>query len=69
MASTPGEEGRWFATARSLKCYELALELARRSPTDPKTLTRVARDHCASEPAFAREAALLALHWLGAGFG
>lgn len=69
VASTPGEEGRWFATARSLERYELALELARRSPTDPHTLTRAARDHRETDPEFARRAALLALYWLAEGFG
>ncbi len=69
VASTPGEEGKWFATARSLGHYGLALDLARRSPTDPKTLIRAARDHCDSEPGFARDAVLLALHRLAEGYG
>jgi len=69
VASTPGEEGKWFATARSLGHYDLALDLARQSPTDPKTLVRAARDHCESEPGFARGAALLALAWLAEGYG
>lgn len=69
VASTPGEEGKWFATARSLGHYDLALDLARRSPPDPKTLVRAARDHCESEPGFARDTALLALHWLAEGYG
>ena len=45
IVSTPGEEGRWFATAKTLKQYDLALALARRAPVDPKTLVRAARDH------------------------
>ena len=70
IASTPGEEGKWFATAKTLKQYELALALARRAPVDPKTLIRAARDHVKSRPAFALEVALTALHWManGAGF-
>jgi hypothetical protein len=67
--STPGEEGKWFATAKSLKRHNLALELAWRSPCDPKTLTRAARDHLSSQPAFAAEAALAALHWMSLGHG
>jgi hypothetical protein len=43
IATTPGEEGKWFAAAKELKLYELALELANRSPCDPRTLTRAAR--------------------------
>ena len=45
IASTPGEEGKWFATAKTLKQYDLALALERRAPVDPKTLVRAARDH------------------------
>lgn len=67
--STPGEEGKWFATAKSLKRHDLALDLAWRSPCDPKTLTRAARDHLGSAPAFAAEAALAALHWMSLGHG
>jgi len=28
IATTPGEEGKWFAAAKDLKPYELALEFA-----------------------------------------
>jgi len=69
ISTSPGEEGKWFATARELKLYDLALDLARRSPCDPKTLTRAARDHVDTEPEFALGAALAALHWLGQGWG
>lgn len=69
IASTPGEEGKWFATAKSLKRFDLALALAQRSPCDPKTLTRAARDHLESHPEFAAEAALAALHWIAHGYG
>ncbi len=69
VATTPGEEGKWFATAKALGLFDLALELANKSPCDPKTLTRAARDHLASQPAFALGAALAALHWLCQGWG
>jgi tetratricopeptide (TPR) repeat protein len=69
IASTPGEEGKWFATAKTLKQYDLALALARRAPVDPKTLVRAARDHVKSRPAFALEVALTALHWMASGAG
>lgn len=52
VASTPDEEGKWFATAKTLKQYELALALVRRAPVDPKTLVRAARDHVKNQPAF-----------------
>jgi hypothetical protein len=69
IASTPGEEGKWFATAKTLKQYDLALVLARRAMVDPKTLVRAARDHVKSRPAFALEVALTALYWMARGAG
>ncbi len=68
-ASTPGREGKWFAAAKSAGLYDEALALAAASPCDPKTLTRAARDLAGKRPAFALEAALLALHWLVEGYG
>ena len=67
--NSPGEEGKWFAAAKSAGLYPEALELANSSPCDPKTLTRAARDMAESEPHFAVEAGLTALKWLVAGYG
>jgi hypothetical protein len=69
IASTPNEEGKWFAPAKSLQRFDLATKLAWRSPCGPKTLTRAARDHLDERPAFAADAALAALHWIAAGYG
>ena len=69
IASTPGEEGKWFAAAKTLKQYDLALALARRASVDPKTLVRAARDQVRSQPTFALEVALMALHWMARGVG
>jgi len=69
VATTPGEEGKWFAAAKSVGLLDDALELARRSPSDPKTLTRAARDFADENPRFALEAGGLALHWLAQGYG
>ncbi|MEK7402324.1 MAG: hypothetical protein AABZ80_08185 [Gemmatimonadota bacterium] len=69
VATMPGEEGKWFAAAKEAGFYDEALALARRSPCDPKTLTRAARDHAARNPAFAVGAGLLALRWLVHGYG
>ena len=69
VASTPGEPGKWFATAKTLKLFEQATSLAWASPCDPKTLTRAARDHLVSRPAFAMQSALTALHWISMGHG
>lgn len=69
IATTPGEEGKWFATAKDLKLYDLALDLANRTPCDPKTLTRAARDYLEPEPAFALGSAMAGLRWLSEGWG
>lgn len=69
IGSTPGEPGKWFATAKTLKLFDRATALAWASPCDPKTLTRAARDHLVKQPAFAMQAALAALHWMSLGHG
>ncbi|MBE3117330.1 MAG: hypothetical protein IMZ61_13660 [Planctomycetes bacterium] len=69
VASTPGEEGKWFAAAKSAGLYEEAIELANRTPCDPRTLTRAARDLAETEPRFALEAGLAALRWIAEGYG
>lgn len=69
VAESPGEEGKWFATAKELGLYDLAIDLANRSPCDPKTLIRAARDFEQTRPLFAINAGLTALRWLCAGHG
>lgn len=69
LESTPGDEGKWFAAAKDAGLHDEALVIARRSPCDPRTLTRAADDHVESHPAFALGAALAALHWLLLGHG
>lgn len=67
IASTPGEEGKWFATAKSLAYFELAATLADESPVNIETLNRAARDFVEKNPAFALDVALASLKWLAAG--
>ncbi len=69
IETTPGEEGKWFATAKDLKLYGFALQLADRSPCEPKTLNRAAKNFLESEPEFALGAALAALRWLNEDWG
>ncbi|MGH2690820.1 MAG: hypothetical protein ACRDKW_18720, partial [Actinomycetota bacterium] len=69
VATTPGQEGKWFAAAKDSGLYDEALALAAHSPTDPKTLARAARDLAETHPGFAVGAGLLALHWLAQGYG
>jgi hypothetical protein len=69
IASAPGESGKWFATAKTLKLFDQATRLAWASPCDPKTLNRAARDHLKTQPAFALQCALASLHWMSMGHG
>ncbi|MHB1175463.1 MAG: hypothetical protein ACYCZJ_10110 [Sulfuriferula sp.] len=67
VASTPGEEGKWFAAAKDAKLYDLAIKLARQSPVDHRTLIRSVEDFAATEPLFALNSGLMALYWICAG--
>jgi hypothetical protein len=69
IETTPGDEGKWFAAAKDLGLYGVALKLIRQSPCDPKTLARAARDFAVREPAFAHGAGFAALYWLTLGHG
>jgi hypothetical protein len=69
VASTPGEEGKWFAAAKDAGHLDVALHLASRTPCDPRTLTRAARDFAESNPQFAAGAGFAALDWLAQGYG
>jgi len=67
--SEPGNEGKWFAAAKDAGLYDEALQLAARSATDPRTLTRAARDFGIKRPEFALQCGLMAMHWISLGFG
>jgi hypothetical protein len=69
LAASPGQEGRWFATAAALRFYGLAAELAERAPCDPRTLLRAATSRLAADPGFARDVAVAAIRWAAAGHG
>jgi hypothetical protein len=69
VKTTPGEEGKWYAAAKEAGLYDQAVELAKRTPCDPRTLTRAAGDFARKNPVFAVEAGLAALHWLVLGYG
>lgn len=69
VAATPGEEGKWFASAKWAGLYDRAVELANASPCDPRTLTRAARDLAGEQPGFAVEAGTAAVRWLTEGYG
>lgn len=69
VKSEPGAEGKWFAAAKDAGLFDVAIALARRSPTDPRTLTRAARDFASKRPEFAIAAGLTALGWMARGHG
>ncbi len=66
---SPGQEGKWFAAAKSAKLFDEAIALAQRTPCSPQTLTRAARDFAEKNPTFALEAGMAALYWLVEGHG
>jgi hypothetical protein len=68
-ASQPAQQGKWFAAAKDAGQYKLAIEFARRSPADPRTLARAARDFAERQPEFALDAAMEALKVITQGYG
>ncbi|MES2299931.1 MAG: hypothetical protein V4582_23025 [Pseudomonadota bacterium] len=69
IASQLGQEGKWFAAAKDAGFFELAIELANRSPSDPRTLIRAARDFAVERPEFALAAGMTALRGIASGWG
>jgi hypothetical protein len=69
LAQSSGDPGRWFAAAKSAGFLDLALRFAKDGRTDPKTLSRAARDFLERDPAFAARAGRLAVDRILAGFG
>lgn len=69
IAANIAEPGKWFATANKLKCFDLALELIKDNPSDPKTLNRAAKDRLDEEPNYALNVAMSSLYWMTKGFG
>ena len=66
--SSPGEEGKWFATANKLGLYEKALYLAIKSPCNPKTLMRASENTLETNAKYSQECALIAIHWMVNGY-
>lgn len=69
VASTPGEEGKWFAAAKDAECFDLAIDLVNQNYCDPKTLNRAAMNFKEENPKFALGAALASLRWIAKGYG
>ncbi len=64
-----GDQGKWFAAAKSAGFLDIALECAGHGTTEPATLLRAARDFAKSEPRFSAQIALQAVSDLLAGKG
>jgi hypothetical protein len=66
---SPGEEGKWFAAAKSAGLLKEAVSLAEEYPCDPVTLTRAAKGFLDRNPEFALKVGYAAVRWLLAGYG
>ena len=53
LAESSGETGRYFAAAKDVGFYDLALKFAGEGRTDPRTLSRASRDFAGTESMFA----------------
>jgi hypothetical protein len=69
VASQPALDGKWFAAAKDAGLFELAIELANRSASNRRTLTRAARDYAIKQPEFALAAGMTALRGIASGWG
>ncbi len=69
IQSTPGNEGKWFAAAKTAGFFDLAIELVSKNPADPKTLARAAKEYADKNPNFAIEAGMASLRWINEGYG
>jgi tetratricopeptide (TPR) repeat protein len=69
LAGSNGDPGKWFAAAKSEGELAMALEFARKGRTEPRTLSRAARDFLISEPVFAFQVGRLAIEGVLAGNG
>ena len=69
VASEPGSEGKWFAAAKDAGLFDVAIELANKSPTDPRTLSRASRNFAEKRADFAVSAGMAALYWMARGYG
>jgi hypothetical protein len=64
-----GDQGKWFAAAKSAGFLDIALDCARFGTTEPATLIRAARDFVEREPHFSAQISLQAISDLLAGKG
>ena len=69
LAESTGEPGRWFAAAKDAGLLDLALEFAATGRTDPRTLSRAARDLIEADARFCLKVGRLAIQRILEGYG
>jgi len=69
IASQPGAEGKWFAAAKDVGFFDLAIELVSQNPADPRTLARAAKEYVIEQPCFAIASGIASLYWIIQGYG
>jgi hypothetical protein len=69
LAESSGDPGRWFAAAKDVGLLDLALEFATEGRTDPRTLSRAARDLLEEDAQFCLQVGRLAIQRIFEGYG
>ena len=69
LAESFGDHGRWFAAAKDDGILDLALHFAKTGSTDPKTLSRAARDLIETDARFCLHVGRIALQRMADGYG
>lgn len=69
LAESCGEHGRWFAAAKDAGMLDLALHFALTGLTDPRTLSRAARDVIKTDACFCLHVGRIALQRMADGYG
>ena len=69
LVDSSGDPGLYFAAAKDAGFLDLALDLASKGRTDPRTLTRACRDFAAKDPKFALKIGRVAIQRLLDGEG
>jgi hypothetical protein len=69
LATSSGEPGRWFAAAKDAGFLDLALKFAKTGRTDPRTLSRAARDLLKKDATFCLQVGQLAIQRILEGCG
>lgn len=69
LAESSGEPGHWFAAAKGAGFLDLALQFAQTGQTDPRTLSRAARDFLEKDARFCLQVGRIAIQRMLEGYG